>query len=100
MRPTPVDWRNYYTELWKPMPTESSPRDGMTLAQFTAARDALRGALAKFEAVTPDCRSCTHFDMGTCAKFSQDIPADFQQQAEACAEWAFDGIPFEAGHRP
>lgn len=72
----------------------ATPHEAMTLAQFIAARDAVRDALRKFEVVVPNCRSCSSFEVGRCKKFGQDIPADFQQTPEACAEWSYDGIPF------
>lgn len=98
LKPQPVgDWRTYYEEIWKPMPNTTpatAPQDGMTLVQFIAAREALRGALAQFERTAPTCQRCTHYDMGNCKKFGTPIPAEFQQQPEACVEWQFDGIPF------
>lgn len=90
------DWRAYYTEIWKrPVSTPATqPTDRMPLKSFTAARQALRDALASFERVSPCCKSCTHFDLGRCKQFEQEIPGDFQTQPEACDGWEFDGIPF------
>lgn len=87
-----VDWKKHYGEIWG-MTTSTEPTHGMTLAQFLAARDALRGALAQFERVQPDCRSCKHFALGTC-ELHGDVPAEFQKTPEACQEWAWDSIPF------
>lgn len=72
----------------------TQPTDRMPLPAFKAARQAMRDALATFEKVKPNCRSCAHFDMGRCKQFEQDIPADFQQQDEACESWVYDGIPY------
>lgn len=72
----------------------TQPQDHMPLAAFVAARAALRTALASFERVKPDCRTCMHFDMGRCKEFDNDIPKDFQETPEACGSWAFDGVPF------
>lgn len=90
------DWQTYYREIWKkPMTTPATqPANGMSLQSFVAARQVLRDALATFERVKPDCRACTHFDMGRCKQFEQDIPKDFQETPEACEGWQFDGIPF------
>lgn len=76
------------------MSTHTEPADRMTLDAFLVAREAARKAAAAFERVKPDCRTCTHYDMGRCKQFDQDIPADFQKTPEACAGWEFDGVPF------
>lgn len=77
------------------MPTPTTqPADNMTLPAFVAARQVLRDALASFERVKPDCRTCTHFDVGRCKQFDSDIPKDFQETPEACDAWVFDGMPF------
>jgi hypothetical protein len=70
------------------------PQESMTLAAFVAGRQALRDALASYERVKPDCRTCRHFDMGRCKQFDQDIPKEFQEMPEACESWEYDGIPF------
>lgn len=89
------DWRTHYTEIWKPMTNPSTePRDRMPLVAFLVAREAARKAAAAFERVKPDCRTCTHFEMGRCKQFEQDIPKEFQERPEACEAWVFDGIPF------
>jgi hypothetical protein len=94
------DWRTHYELIWKPMATpHTQPVEHMTLPAFQAARQALRDALRTFEVVVPNCRSCEHFENGGCKQFG-DVPADFQQQAEACESWSFDAIPFDGGHRP
>lgn len=67
------------------------PTDAMPLAQFVAARQVLRDALARFP--EPTCHTCTHFAMGKCTQFGE-VPADFQKTPEACESWAFDNIPF------
>jgi hypothetical protein len=72
----------------------TEPHNGMTLPQFQAARDALRGALAKFEQAAPTCQRCMHFQMGDCTLFGGTPPAEFQSTPEACESWVFDGIPF------
>ena len=57
----PHDWQTHYREIWKkPMTTATpaAPTEAMSLVQFTAAREALRGALAAYERVTPTCHSC------------------------------------------
>lgn len=69
----------------------TQPADGMTLAQFVAARQVLREALAKFP--DPVCHNCKHFEMGTCKEFG-DVPAEFQKTPESCESWVWDGIPF------
>jgi hypothetical protein len=90
------DWKTHYREIWKrPMTTPATqPADRMPLASFLAARQTLRDALATFERVKPDCRTCTHYDMGRCKQFDQDIPKEFQEMPEACESWEYDGIPF------
>lgn len=67
------------------------PHEGMTLAQFQAARQVLRDALTKFP--DPVCHNCKHFSMGACAQFGE-VPAEFQKQPESCEAWAWDAIPF------
>jgi hypothetical protein len=64
----------------------------MPLAQYVAARQVLRDALARFPDAT--CHSCIHFAMGRCKQYDQEVPADFQKQPEACEGWQFDAIPF------
>jgi hypothetical protein len=77
-----------------PEPTKpAAPVDGMSLAAFIAARDAIREAARKFD-LPADCTRCTHFEMGRCRKHDAEIPAEFQRQPEACPDWAFDGIAF------
>ena len=71
--------------------TTTAPADGMTLEQFTAARQVLREALAKFP--EPTCHNCKHFSMGAC-ELHGEVPAEFQKQPEQCGDWQFDGIPF------
>jgi hypothetical protein len=88
-----TDWRIHYQTLWKPEPM-TTPRDGMTLAQFTAARDALRDALVKFEQASPTCARCAHFEMGDCKHFGVTPPPEFQKTPEACEAWVYDGVPF------
>lgn len=88
------DWRAHYSQLWNPMTTHTKPADRMPLPAFVAARQALRDALATFESVKPNCRSCAQFEQGRCKQFDSDIPAEFQQQDEQCTEWIYDGIPF------
>lgn len=75
------------------MTTPTAPTDKMTLAQFVATRETLRAALAKFEVVKPCCGSCTHFSMGTC-ELHGDVPKEFQEALEQCAEWMYDNVPF------
>lgn len=71
----------------------TQPLDRMPLPAFVAARQALRDALAHFERVKPDCRSCANFDMGDCTLHGA-IPVEFQTQAEQCGDWIYDGLPF------
>ena len=89
-----TDWRTHYELIWKPTNMATTPHDGMTLAQFTAAREALRGALAKFEEASPTCARCVHFDMGDCKHFGGTPPKEFQETPEACEAWVYDGIPW------
>lgn len=89
-----TDWRTHYELIWTKPTMATTPHDGMTLAQFQAARDALRGALEKFEAAAPTCARCTHFDMGDCKHFGGTPPPEFQKTPEACEAWVYDGIPF------
>lgn len=88
---------NYYQLTWNTKPVKTAttePVDRMTLPEFIAAREVLRGALAKFESKPPTCTRCAHFEMGRCKEFGSDVPKDFQSTPEACASWVFDGIPF------
>jgi hypothetical protein len=94
-----ADWRTYYRAIWMTS-TPTQPLDGMTLVQFNATREALRGALAKFEAAAPTCHRCKFFQAARCEKFDSDVPAEFQRTPGACVEWVYDGIPFDGGHRP
>jgi hypothetical protein len=71
----------------------TQPTEGMSLPQFQAGREAIRGALAAYERVTPNCHSCKHFSMGACALHGE-VPKEFQEQPEACESWSFDEIPF------
>lgn len=89
------DWRTHYEQLWKPnvATPATQPTDRMPLTAFVAARQAMRDALANFERVKPDCRTCARFEMGKCSEFGE-VPKDFQETPEACESWVFDGIPF------
>lgn len=87
------DWRSHYELIWKPRPMTpaTAPTDGMTLAQFVAARAVLRDALAQFR--DPVCHNCKHFSMGACAQFGE-VPEEFQREPERCEAWVWDAIPF------
>ena len=90
-------WKTHYEQLWKPMtPAQqvpATPHEGMTLVQFQAAREALRGALKPFETTQPTCVNCEKFSMGRCSEFGE-VPKEFQETPEACGSWVFDAIPF------
>lgn len=92
-----VDWRKHYELVWNmatPEPTKpAAPTDGMSLSAFLAARDAIFEAARRFD-LPADCTRCKHFDMGDCRHHGQPIPKEFQQLAEACQDWLFDGVPF------
>ncbi len=72
----------------------SGPTEGMSLAAFLAAKNAIFAAARSFDAVTPNCRSCLLFDMGHCKHYGAPIPAEFQQADSQCEHWAFDALPF------
>lgn len=43
------------------------------------------------------CWTCQHFDeeAAHCAKYRMDVPKDFADQEERCADWIDrDGVPF------
>lgn len=76
------------------MTTHTKPADGMTLAAFKAAREAIFAAAQSFDQVVADCRRCKHFELGDCKHFGAPVPAEFQAAPEQCEAWVFDGIPF------
>lgn len=65
----------------------------ITRVQWQATRDALAAQLARYEQMTPSCRSCLFLDgSGWCAQWEAKPPAEFQ--ASGCDRWEFDGVPF------
>lgn len=64
----------------------------MDRLQLDAMKLALRSGLAKLEAVTVTCRSCSSWSNERCVRYQAVPPKDVQQVG--CESWAWDGVPF------
>lgn len=80
--------------LWAPDDAAPLQARGVTLVQLRVQRDALALALAAIDRIKPCCHSCDMFDLGHCQRHDSEVPADFQEAAGQCPDWAYDGVPF------
>ncbi len=65
----------------------------ITRAHWQATRQALADMLARYDRMTPACRSCVYLDgAGWCAVWEAKPPEEFK--SAGCERWEFDGVPF------
>lgn len=67
----------------------------MTAIELKTVREALRSRLFELDRIRTTCDSCMHFAIAPrCAHFDDEVPEDFRNAPDSCAEWRFDGVPF------
>lgn len=78
-------------QIWKP--GAPAGHEGMTAAELTVQREALRSSLVRLDAIKTACTHCQQFGMGAC-RIHGEIPAEFQKVEGDCPDWTYDAIPF------
>lgn len=64
----------------------------MKLLELNAKLDLFRREVRNLELIKVACRTCNHWQQGTCQKFNSTPPDDVK--LVGCEGWEFDDIPF------